>query len=58
MLPIGVCEGEITNAHTILTIVFKSILTLKLAGYFAKHIPARGGGFVEPPPKKFETANN
>ena len=24
-------------------------LTLKLAGYFAKHIQAQGGGFVEPP---------
>ena len=36
-------------------------LTLKLAGYFAKHIQARGGGgggFVEPPPKNFEMANN
>ena len=32
-------------------------LTLKLAGYFAKHI--HQGGFVElPPPKNFETANN
>ena len=33
------------------------LLTLKLAGYFATHIQARGEGFVEPP-KIFETANN
>ena len=34
--------------------------TLKLAGYFATHIQARrgGGGFVEPLPKIFETAND
>ena len=31
-------------------------LTLKLAGYFAKHIQARGGSLN--PPKNFETANN
>ena len=30
---------------------FDTNLTLKLAGYFAKHIQARGGGggFVDPP---------
>ena len=33
-------------------------LTLKLAGYFARHLQA--GGLVDPPPpsKNFETANN
>ena len=35
------------------------LLTLKLAGYFAKHIQARGGGGARwTPPKNFETANN
>ena len=34
------------------------LLTFKLAGYFAKHIQARGAGFVDPPPKNFETVNN
>ena len=35
-------------------------LTLKLAGYFAKHLQAEGGGGVvePPPPKNFEAANN
>ena len=32
-------------------------LTLKLAGYFAKHIQARRGS-LNPSPKNFETANN
>ena len=35
-----------------------SILTLTLAGYFAKHIQARGGGGSLTPHKNFETANN
>ena len=34
------------------------VLTLKLAGYFAKHMQARGGGGFVDPPKNFETANN
>ena len=33
-------------------------LTLKLAGYFATHIQAKGGGGVVDLPKNFETANN
>ena len=34
------------------------LLTLKLAGYFDKHIQAKGGGVRWAPPKNFETANN
>ena len=62
MSPKGSFEaGKLTMVLSQATIfMFQSlevILTLKLAGYFAKHIQARGG-FVDPPPKNFETANN